>query len=251
MAVNLVSAPQRTAREGGVKSVTGEFVEETRLSAFGSIGWESTGCTPPSPTRAGCFDTVDNDALDEPKSPAGIDQFGPISAPQARYSGVECYLNGDYSEYGPDAEAALSAWEDREVEAMLATWLADEAVAGAAAANIVAAIAAVENSADENYVARPVLLMNRGDAAVAFAAGALVRMDGMLVTGNHTPVAASFAFPAGTVYATGALAVYATPLRSFESTQHTLNLAMAIAERVYAVGVDCGFAISVTVDPTP
>lgn len=232
-----VARPARRPRSGGIKAVIGEFLLETRLTAGEEIGWEASDCGPVAETRAGCFSSVDP----AEKEFSGITQFTGTGEPFARYAGVACFLGGDDEEdYKSQALALLSQWEDREVEGVLWEWAAGAASPGEAA-SVVAAIAAADAHADENYAGLPILLVNRADADEAFAAGVLEHRDGLLVTGNGTPVIASAKFPAGSVAVTGWIAVYATDANSFGAIDHRYNTEYALAERIYSIAVDCEY----------
>lgn len=245
----LVTAPTRKPRSGGIKSVVGEFTLEPRLTVAG-IAWEDAGCGFPHETRAGCYDDVVDP---EAKEGDGVDQHESIAPPFARYKGVDCFIGGDNvgDSYVDQAKAALEAGEDREVESQLFLWADAVTITADSGATISEVIAAAEEAADTGYVGQPVLFMSRHDAALAFAEKALVRENGVLVTGNGTPVIASGVFPDntwGTVFILGAVEVYATPVVAQVAHAFASNHTLAIAERVYAIGVDCdyraGFALT-------
>lgn len=250
-----VQAPTRRPRQGGIKAVVGEFVTENRLAAVPGgatqIGWEDSGCGFPKTTRAGCYDDV---VADAEKIPDGVEIVNIIGDPFARYKGVECWLGGDTlgSTYEEQARTAFEQGEDREVEEVLVAWAAAAATPGAAT-SVVKAIGVADDYADENYVGQPVMLMSRDAANEAFAGGALAYRDGVLVTAAGTPVISTGAFPAGvddqTVMAIGMPAVYASDIIARMAIAHAENLAMAIAERVFAIGVDCEFRYAVLVTP--
>lgn len=246
----LVQAPRRQPRLGGIKDVVGEFVEESRL-AVAEIAWEDSGCGMPKPTRAGCYDL---DVDPEDKTFDGVSRYGAVSAAFAAYAGVECWLGGDADgSYTQQAQTLLEQGEDRTVEAKLWAWAA--AVPDAVSAGtILQVIAKLEQEADANYVGRPVLMMSRASAAHALQEGALVRDNGKIVSAQGTPVIASGAIEDGDepfAAIIGQPAVYASPVRSVGVQEHTANLGTAIAERVYAIGVDCDYRLAGTVDPTP
>lgn len=324
-----VQPPARRPRQGGIKTIVGEFISEPRLTVSqGGLAWEDSGCGLPRSTRAGCYDvpefdpvTVDDggatflfsregdtvtvvfdfgedaeptgfqapwapiEPVDEftgeghilisvdgavsyqdapsgegeftyavaaePKYGDGVSQYTTIGDPFARYAGVECYLGGDSvgDTYERQAQTLLEQGEDRAVESELWNWAADAASPGTAA-DIAAAIAAVEEQADVAYVGAPVILLSRRAAVLADEAGVLHRDGDRLVTTNGNYVLATGTAPADeelTVIATGAIAVYATTTVAVTAIEHEENLAMAIAERVYAVGVDCDFRYAVAV----
>lgn len=58
----LVQAPTRRPRQGGIKTIVGEFIAEPRLTAAmggGGIAWEDSGSGFTKGTRAGCYAAVE------------------------------------------------------------------------------------------------------------------------------------------------------------------------------------------------
>lgn len=246
-----VTGPVRRPREGGIKSVIGDFIPETRLSVVNGtdgLAWEDTGCGIPTATRAGCFDDV---MPQVDKTAEGPTRHTTIGDPFALYKGVECYIGGDAlgQSYREQAEAVLLAGEDRVIEARLYSWAAFGTTE--TRPTIADAIARVEQFADNQYVGLPVILISRNDAVLAHDSGALTRENGVLITANKTPVIASGAITAGGVAAIGMPAVWASQVVTAGAIKREDNVEMAIAERLYAIGVDCDFRHHVTVDPTP
>jgi hypothetical protein len=247
-----VQAPTRRPRQGGIKSVAGDFIAVDRLAVAngsGGLVWEDSGCSFPSETRAGCYDSV---TPQEDKVPVSPERFTTITPPFARYAGVECFLGGDAvgPTYTDQAKANLEQGEDRSIEAVLWTWANDADVTGAAT-GIAAGIGAAEEYADATYVGAPVILMSRAAAVLADEAGVVHRDGDRLVTTNGNWVLATNAADDATIIALGAVAVYTSDTTAVMAIEHKENLAMAIAERVYAIGVDCDFRYAVTVTPAP
>lgn len=245
--VQQVAPPQRKPRVGGIKDVSGEFVTENRLAASTGIVWEDSGCgVDLSATRAGCYDAV---TPVESKEGTGVGQFTGVGPAFARYAGVTCWLGGDQEgpTYVEQARERLAGGEDRAVEAQLMAWAEDgEAVTGG---SIVETIAALEQYADANYIGQPVLVMSREMADLAYAADALHREDGKLVSPNGTPVVASGAIESSAIAIIGWPAVYASEIVAAVGLAWSTNTELAIAERVYAIAVDCAFRAAST--PTP
>lgn len=251
--VTRVAPPARKPRSGGIKDIVGSFILEERLTATEKVAWEDSGCGLPELTQAGCFDTtfelVEGEVPD--KTASGISVVDGIAPPFAQYAGVECYLGGDNDgpTYSEQAERLLEQGEDRRIEQVLWDWaLATGTTALTDAADIVAAIGAVEEYADENYVGQPVIILSRATAVAAFAAGAIERDSGRLVTANGNPVLATGAVPddeQGEVAAVGWPAVYASQMRSYIAPNLRLNRSLGLAERAYAIGVDCAFRVTV------
>lgn len=242
-----VTAPRRQARQGGIRSIVGEYVIEPRLvlaAGTGGLAWEDTGCGLPSETKAGCFDPapqVDKDA----EGPA---LYTTIEDPFALYKGVECFIGGDDegASYEQQALSILDAGEDRGIEAKLVAW-AEAAPDTATAGSIVEAIGAADQYADNTYTHLPVIIISRADADAAKAAGVIEWRDGRFVTGNGTPVLATGKATSGTVSVIGWPEVYVSAAKSYQGLDKTANTALAIAERLYAIGVDCDFRYTVTV----
>lgn len=251
MAVNLVTAPVRKPRHGGLRSVVPEFILEERLAAGGVIGWEESGCGLPQETQAGCYDETVDPAS---KEFDGVESLGAIGPAFARYAGVSCFIGGDADgpSYLEQAKTLLEQGEDRAVEKVLWEWAIDgpsQEVVG-----IVAAIAAAEKHADANYVGQPILIMSRADVVWAHAGGAVEYVNGLPFTINGTPIIATGVTDGadwGKVAAIGAVGVYASSMVAFEAPGLTQNLKYALAERVYAIGVDCGYRFVAIPDPTP
>lgn len=247
-----VQAPPRQPRIGGLSAVIDGYIDEPRLAVLqGGLAWEDVDCGAAlSETKAGCYDTV-TAAVD--KDGEGIAQFTSIVDPFARYSGVQCFIGGDNDgeSYRARAERKLEGLQDRAVEAVLWDWVTG-ATTGVFRGTLVERIAAAEEYADKNYEGRPILVLSRAAALLAFAAGALVWLDGKLVTGNHTPVLATGEVPdaeEGNVGIIGGLAVYASSVVSRTGIDHRSNVELAIAERLYTLGVDCDFRHYVTNPP--
>jgi hypothetical protein len=185
------------------------------------------------------------------KTADGVTGYTTIGDPVARYAGVECFIGGDTvgDSYEQQARTLLSQGEDREIEALLWGWAAAAATPGAAA-SVDEAIGLAEQYADTHYVGAPILLMSRAAAVAGDEAGVLHRDGDRLVTTNGNWVLATGAVPDEDlldVIAIGAVAVYASDATSYTALEHTENMALAIAERIYAVGVDCTFRYAVTV----
>lgn len=247
-----VPAPTRRPRQGGIKSVIGEFTLEPRLAAVnqaGGIAWEDSGCALPSTTRAACYDDV---VADAPFTFDGVNMYTSIGDPFAGYAGVECFLGGDDDAAGPyvqQAEKLLLAGEDRYVESHLWGWAVAAASPGTAT-TIAGAVALAEEDADANYVGQPVLLMSREASILAAAARVIRRENGVVMTINGTPVIATGSAPSGDVgkiMAIGMPAVFASPVLANRAPYLEKNQDMAIAQRVYAIGVDCNYRHAVAV----
>lgn len=239
-----VEPPRRNPRKGGIKSVIGEFVSMDRLPIGAEIEWISEGCDLPKAAPGLCY--VTNPVIGA-KEFAGVSQgSGPIFG---LYTGVECYLGPD-SDYAERARKALDEGEGRGVEEVLWEWAATTGGAPLAATTLVDAIAQAEESADSYYIGAPVMMMSRRVAVWARSVGALfggTAWDGDLWTANGTPVIASAAASDAQLSIFGWPTVYGGEVTTTRVINHTVNRDMAIAERVYAIAVDCAFIFNYAV----
>lgn len=240
----LVPAPHREPRRGGIKTVTGEFTHLERLGAAEQIEYISDGCVWPSLAPGLCWgaDPGGN------KTFGGFDIENGVGGIFAQYVGVECFLGaGNDAEFTQRAERQLVYGEAHEVEAALVAWAGAGTAAGSGA-GIGAAIAAAEEWADQYYIGAPVILMSRRNASLGKSDGAL-EGDGLgaVWTVNGTPVVATWLMPDDKIYVIGWPTVYASDIASAAGHDLTHNREMALAERIYAMAVDCLFRAVVTV----
>lgn len=249
MAVQVVTtAPARQRRLGGIRSVA-QWVTNERIGAAEEVVYLSDGCTFPVEAIGLCY--TQNGTEDE-KTGVGIDTFDGIVEPFALYGGVECWIGPDDGDFVDRARAILEAGEDREVESRLGTWAAG-GTALTGVTDIVEAVAALEQHADENYLGRPIILMSRADAVRAGAALAIeYGIDGLPYTVNGTPVVASGLVDSGSPMIVGATTVLRSAVNDIDTVDHTLNTRWAVAEAVYAILVDCNYrAVAEIVPPEP
>jgi hypothetical protein len=239
-----IQPPVRKPRKGGIKSVTGEFISNPRLGVGGNIEWVSEGCNLPVPAPGLCYATT---PVTGDKDFDGIDQgSGPVFG---LYVGVQCFL-GPNEDYDRRATSLLDQGEDRGVEEVLWEWATTKAGAPLVAVNVVQGIAEAEEAADTLYIGQPVLVMARETAVRAAALNALdFDREGNLWTPNGTPVISTSAASGNTIVVIGWPTVYASTAVVTQVMDHTINQEMALAERVYALAVDCEFAVAYTVPP--
>jgi hypothetical protein len=238
-----VAPPQRKPRKGGIKSVIGEFVSVDRLPIGAEIEWISEGCEFPKAAPGLCY--VANPVTD-PKTFEGIEHgAGPIFG---LYTGVQCFLGPD-SDYEERARKALSEGEGRGVEEVLWEWAATTGGAALPATTLVDAIAQAEESADSYYIGQPVIMMSRRVAVWARSVKAIFgdEENGRLWTANGTPVIASAAASDAQLSIFGWPTVYGSDVTATRVIDHTVNQELAIAERIYAIAVDCAFIFTYTV----
>jgi hypothetical protein len=243
-----VTPPQRRPRKGGIRAVANTAPLE-RAFAAERVDWANLECAWPADAPGLCWGTTIPTAE---KDRYGFELGG--SAPIfALYGGAECYLNAGET-YEEDARAVLTAGADRVIEAKLVEYLDTLDATPTAATSWVGVIAAAEQAADDTYLGQPVLVMNRGDAVEASAAGALSPApadDGKLWTPNGTPVLASGRVPAGQVYVTGTITLYESSIVTSQAGDFTHNRQLAIAEQAFAFAIDCLFVVAYTVTITP
>lgn len=231
-----IEAPARTPRLGGIRTVVPEFQAASRLGLGGELEFVSYGCGFPVDDIVLCYPSGTQDE----KTRTGVDTLNGIVSPFGLYAGVECYLEGlDYLEL---AREHLELGEDRGVEKRINDYFVS--LTGVAATSFIDAVAKAEQKADDEYLGRPVLWMNRGDAVRARAVKAIEsdKGTGNLYSANGTPIVASAKITANSVAVTGAVSVHATTIEVNQSPMVTVNRQLAIAERIYAVALDCEFA---------
>ena len=249
----LVPAPVRKPRVGGLKDILGGYVDQPRLGVA-DIAWEDGTCGFPSTTRAGCYDSG---VPAEDKDFAGVAQYTAIGPAFAQYAGVECFIGGDSigDSYLAQARAKLEQGEDVEVANRLGDWAAEAPVAflldtANPLQSAAMALGSLEAQAALEYVGQPVILAPVAIATMLFAAGALVREGGKLITGLGTPVVLYGTAATSVLSIVGHPAVYASPITAARGVLLHSNLDGAIAERVYAIGVDCDYRYSLALTPT-
>jgi hypothetical protein len=243
-----VEPPQRKPRKGGIKSVTGEFVSLGRLGVGAGIEWISEGCTFPQAAPGLCY--VSNPVTDD-KTFEGIEHgAGPIFG---LYTGVQCFIGPD-NDFDRRATALLEQGEGRGVEEVLWEWIMAEGGTGPAQTSWVSAIGQMDELADTVYLGQPVIMLSRFAAVQARAAKAIFGDEetGELWTANGTPVIASSAAPDNIAAVFGWPTVYAGETLTTRVLDHSVNLDMVIAERLYAIAIDCNYAhhYAVTVPAT-
>ena len=245
--VGYVPGPQRKPRKGGIKTVA-EFVPTDRLMAVQAVDWTSEPCGFPLPAPGLCWGV---EVVEDKGFGDGVDTLtsGQVFA---LYAGDECFIGGDL-DHEARARAVLEAGEDRALEDRLVTMLAAADATPTDSATFAAAIASAENAADADYVGLPVIVMNRGDVNAASAERVLFTdAAGKLWTTNGTPVLATSAVPAGDFYVTGEILVLVSgEILAQTVIHHIENKQMAIAERAYALGIDCDYVVAYSVTEVP
>lgn len=230
------NVPTSPMSGGGTYSISGNSITISNPA----VGSSLTYATASAPPKAATSTEWMNESID----------VGPF----AGYTGVECWLGGD--EPGPSyeerAKAALEAQESVFVEARLATWALDPTVSIGTAVSLTEGIATLEAMA---AIVPHLLIMSPGDAIRAHAQQALVMRDGILYTPTGIPVLAAYSvldapFPQGKIAAVGWPTVWASDVTVSLGREIRKNIALAIAERAYIIGVGCQqFRFNITVAP--
>lgn len=245
-----VARPNRRERKGGLLSVVEDIRDNVpHLAVSQGVQYEAQPCGLTFDQIELCYTAFD--ALGADKETQALLWANGIGENFGAYYAVQCYLaNGTTTEYETLARQGLEMSESRALEARLDTYFTT--VTPTVAASVEAAIAAADSIADGEYVGLPIIHMSRSMAVTA-AAQELVFPDpvgsGRLVTANGTPVAASAKYSASRIAVTGDISVLRSAIIAHSGYQLTQNLEASIAERVYNLIIDCGFAEVVTVTP--
>ena len=243
----LDAGPTRKPRAGGIKSVA-EFVPTDRLMAVKALDWTNEPCTFPNAAPGLCWGT--NPGGTKTFNGNDVNRSGDVFA---LYAGDECFAGGGL-DHEARARVALEQGEDRELEERLVLYLeAEDPTNTAITGNLSTAIAAAENAADNDYIGRPTIVMNRGDIYAASMGRVLeIRPNGEIYTKNGTPVLASGRVTVGDVFITGQITVFTSPSIITNKVIHPINnREMAIAERAYAFGIDCDYVLAYTATEAP
>ncbi len=238
----IVQPPARQPRIGGIKDIT-EFITVDRIGGPSELVWEDSTCGLPAQTRADCWDV---NLPDQDKTFDGVEQYSQAVPTFAQYAGVDCWIGGDSigDSYLEQAKKKLLAGEDVLVEARIAEWVGTSPALPQP--DIVSAIGAADERARFYYTGRPVLVMNPKMAARAYSERALTREGGKLVSANGTPVLTisdgGGDWSADTnIGIIGQPAVWVTSIAASQAVDPASNREVALAERKYAIGIDCDF----------
>jgi hypothetical protein len=239
-----VEAPRRRPRKGGIKAVA-NFVSAPRMFAAERMEWIAEGCTFPKDAPGLCWGEV----IEAEKETEGVD-IGESGLIFAAYAGVACYDLGSAADFEARARRLLEGGEYKSLEDVLAYVLGTVDPTPSDYPTWVAAIGEAESLADSVYPGMPILTMSRSDAVAAFEADVLVSgPDDLLYTPNGSPVLASGALDNGTFWISGDITVWQSEITATTVTTPTVNTAMALAERAYAIGIDCDFVRAYSVTP--
>jgi len=158
------------------------------------------------------------------------------------YQGIECFLNGGLDDFRAIAQRVLEAGEHHIVDSGITHALEVAAtVLTPAATTITSAIATMEQKLAEQVPGQGYIYLSPAAATYAATANLLVReLDGTLTTYLGTPVVilTESTGPAS-VYASGPVNIWRSPINVVDAPNVTVNLGAAIAERLYAVSIEC------------
>jgi len=234
-----IQEPTRSPRLGGLRTVA-EFVDTPRMAMGGELEWTTEGCAFPVDDIAFCYPTAQ--VQNTKTFDTGVETMQGSIAPFGLYVGVDCFLGG--YDYEAQATSLLRQGEDRMIEKRINDFFVSLTGIAVATGGLLEAVAKAEQDADNLYLGRPILWVNRGDAVRLRALKAIESDKGTssLWTANGTPIVSSSKITANTVGVTGATTIAQSGTEVNRVSVHTLNRERAIAEQVYAVAFDCEFA---------
>ena len=213
------------------------------------VEYASFLCSLPGLFAAPC-EVVPDITYDQTKTTSGSQTVE--GSPFVVYSAIECDLIG--GPYTDQARAKLLGGEEVPVaQAVAALALNDPdlvVLAGdlSTVQDAIAALGDLEQYAAENYAGLPIIHMSRKTATILIAANALFpQLDGSLITGLGTPVAASGGYPDDVMWVTGQVHLWRTPVTAVDVPAQMSNQAISLAERTYMAAIDCLVAVVGTV----
>ena len=159
------------------------------------------------------------------------------------YQGVECWLSGGMDTFSGVAERVLRAGEYRVVDAALTTLLAGAATSLGTATSGAQAVGELEEALAVNVPAQGYLFMGTLAATYAAAAGLFAPpgLNGELHTYLGTPVVVlTDPSLAATGYAAGPTTIWRGPIVATDAPEPELNTGRALAERLFAIAIECG-----------
>lgn len=158
------------------------------------------------------------------------------------YHGIACYLNGGVDNFREMARNVLENGEHKVVDQALAAALAanDTSVSGPVTA--VQALALLEQAIADEVPAQGFIFVSPTVATYLAANTLVVRnLDGSLETYLGTPVVVLTELTATLVaFASGPVNIWRTPVTVTDTQTWTQNMASALAERLYALSIECG-----------
>lgn len=244
----LVATPARQPVVGGLLAAASVIdTSDEKLVAMGGR-FDPMPCTFPSAAPGSCW------AL--PALPTGTKDFGGV--PQGEtilhfplYGAVECFMNPD-TDYEALASESLTAGEGVVLEHVLYEWFVANAGAAVPApgASVLGAVGLAEQLLSTSIPELGLIHMNRFIATLA-SQQYLLLPTGTTVQG--TPVAngggyvadLDAGYPTGAeqseLFITGGITIWRGGINTTTVNDPTKNRTMAIAERSYAVAIDCDF----------
>jgi hypothetical protein len=247
-----VPAPSIKPVPGGLFSVAEIVDNQDRAAAMGAH-YESVPCTFPHAAPGDCWISIGDYTVASTKS-VTAPGFSNTILNFPVYAGVQCFAEAE-SDYDTKAIQLLEAGESVAVERIFYNWLTDNA--GTALVTPVASVTSAFGFAEFALAGQlPTLGLihaNRYVTSLAAAEGNLLPGSGPLVTHQGTPIANGGGYQAdptafvpapaelGELFVTGAVTIYRSPIQVTRAGDWTHNKEMAIAERNYAIAVNCNF----------
>jgi hypothetical protein len=238
-----VVTPTFTPLGGGLLSVANIVPDEARISM--GVAYPASGiCGMPSPTPDNCF-------IDGPDIGSGMTAggFGDVTADSfGLYQGVECWIDQD-EDFSTIAKESLLAGETFGVEVQVRAEILDVSpVSLGVTLDPVLALAKAERYARANYSGIPVIHVSPYGLVVLDSLHLVKQdLDGTLRTTLGSKIAVGGGYDATlaeaatfNLWVTGQVNVWRGPVISTPDVRnYTLNKQRGIAQRLYAVTVDC------------
>lgn len=205
---------------------------------FAGVQYQTVPCVFPSNVTDGCAVTIG------PAPTAktfGADATDLSTAAFAVYAGVECFLNGGIANFREVAEQVLTLGEYRAVETQVLPFLALGTAITPVPTTIVEAIADLERALANNVPGQGYIFMGAASATYAASESLLVRnLDGTLSTLLGTPVVVLTSPNLTGIYASGPMTLWRGDLQINDAPLISTNKGRALAERTWAVTIECG-----------
>jgi hypothetical protein len=249
-----VPTPSSEPYVGGLFGAATIVDGNERAAAMGAQ-FEAVPCTFPNPAPGSCWKNIGTTTVASTKSTTAPG-FGATILNFPLYAGVQCFLNAN-SDYDQKAQELLLAGEAVAVEKVFYQWLVDNAgtaVAAPASGGVVSAFGVAESLLGGQLPTLGVIHANRYITNLARSAHLVtLGTDEPLLTIQGTPVANGGGYTpnpaapvADRIFATGAITIYRGDIQVTRATDQTHNREMAIAERGYAIAINCNYAKLIT-----
>ena len=198
---------------------------------------QGSTCEVPMQAPYDCYSNIP--ITDADKDAHGI--FSSETTVFSLYFAVDCTLQSDEGEFERRAREGLEAGESTGIE-VIGQDLLNQISTTATAADVTEAIGKAEIWAGNHWGHLPLIHMDRGLATEGIAAHVIVPgLDWSLTTGQGTPIDNGGGFVAqNTIWVTGSASIARGPIKTYRAIDPLHNHEMALAERSYALWIDCG-----------